>query len=149
MGKKLLLPAAIVAILVLAVIQLQRLAVDTSLANWLDGAEGFRQAEVLQQSTGKPIAVFFHTDWCESCKKLTANVLGQDPINQYLKDFISVKINPERSAAERQLGERFSVTGFPSFFILKDSRRTAARLPIGGNTSQTEFVQTCNTALRS
>jgi len=128
--------------------QLQRLSVNTSLSEWYSNAAGLQVAKNLQNNNGKPIALFFHTETCASCKQLKANVLGQDSIAQYLQNFIVVKIDPETSASERDLANRFGVLGYPSFFILKSNSTTAIRIPVSARTQPQQFVTLLENATR-
>lgn len=145
--KKLLITLVIIASAgTFAASQLQRLAVDTSLSGWHKNEPGYQTALRLQKTNGKPIALFFHTDWCASCKQLTANVLGQKDVGEYLQGFNAVKINPENSSAERRLAKQYNILGFPSFLIKNPNSSTVVRLPVSSRTEPQQFVQWCSNA---
>jgi thiol:disulfide interchange protein len=124
---------------------LSRLAVDVSLRNWHENAAGYRQALREQTRTGKPIALFFHTDWCASCKKLTKDVLISKPFKQFLPNIIPVKINPEMGKPENALAQQFSVMGYPTFLLVRAKRVVRIRT---SEVKPEEFVQECRSAMR-
>lgn len=146
MRKLTIILAVITITSVFAVSQLQRLSVDMSLSDWHQNMAGYQTALSLQKQNGKPIALFFHTDWCASCKQLTANVLGQKTVNDFLQGFIPVKINPETSAEEEQLAKQYNVLGYPTFLIKKASSENIIRIPVNSRTEPQQFVQWCDRA---
>jgi len=146
--KKLLIILVVIASAgTFAVTQLQRLAVDTSLSSWHQNAAGYQTALQLQQTNGKPIALFFHTDWCASCKQLTANVLGQKEVGNFMQRFNAVKINPENSPADQRLAKQYKVLGFPTFIIKNANSSAVVRLPVSSRTNPQQFVQWCRRAI--
>ncbi|MBI5477135.1 MAG: thioredoxin fold domain-containing protein [Ignavibacteriales bacterium] len=78
--------------------------------------------------TNKKILLDVYTDWCKWCKKLDAEVYGNDKVTEYLnKHFISIKINGEsestlkykgKTISEQQLAGMLGVTGFPTIMFL-------------------------------
>jgi len=136
------------AALIIPGLLLSRLAVDVSLSNWYEDADGYRQALKEQAHTGKPIAVFFHTDWCESCKKLTKEVLVSEPFRQFLPNVIPVKINPEMGIPEHTVAQQFGVMGYPTFVLISTNPHRILQIPRTSNIKPEEFVQECQSALR-
>lgn len=135
------------AALVIPGLLLSQLAVDLSLRNWYENAAGYRLALQEQARTGKPIALFFHTDWCESCKKLTKDVLISKRFKQFLPNVIPVKINPEMGNTENRVAEQFGVMGYPTFLLISANPRRILQIP-RTNVNPEEFVQECQSALR-
>jgi len=129
-----------------ATTQLARFAVDASLPQWHDGAAGYEAALAQQRTSGKPIALFFHTDWCANCKKLRQNVLASATFNQYLDKVIAVKINPEKGHAEKQLADQYDVMGYPTFLMLDATNNKAVPVYRTQNISPENFVDQCNQA---
>lgn len=139
----------IVAGMGFAASQLVRLSTDTSLSSWYNNAAGYQTALTVQKQSVKPLAVFFQTDGCSSCKQLKANVLGKDYIANYMRNFIPVTINPEYGSAERLLAQQYGVYGYPSFFIQKPDSVSPVRIPVTGHTNPQQFMRMCDKALQS
>ena len=137
----------IAAALLLPAVLLQQLAVDVSLSQWHSNATGYQAALAEQANTGKPLAVFFHTDWCSSCKQLRKDVLVSEPFNQFLPNVIPVKINPETGPVERTIADHFGVMGYPTFLLVSSNPERV--IPVRGtsNVKPEEFVQACRQAL--
>ena len=134
--------------LIIPGVLLSQLAVDVSLRNWNENAAGYQLAQQEQARTGKPIALFFHTDWCESCKKLKKEVLVSKQFKLFLSDVIPVKINPEMGSLENAMAEQFGVMGYPTFFLVSAHPRRIMRIPRTNNVNPDEFVQECQAALQ-
>jgi thiol:disulfide interchange protein len=134
--------------LIIPGVLLSRLAVDVSLSNWHENAAGYQMALQEQARSGKPIVLFFHTDWCESCKKLTKEVLVSAPFKKFLPDVIPVKINPEMGKQEHALAQRYGVMGYPTFLMLPAGSRRVQRIAHTSNVKPEEFVQECRSALQ-
>lgn len=126
-------------------------AVTTS---WFSGADGYAQAVQEQEQTGAPMAVYFYTDWCPYCKRLEQNILSTNEVEGYLGNAIKVKINPEDGSEEENIGQRFGVTGYPSFFVVNSSSRTTKISPYkrqnGGwvPMEPADFIAACRQAAR-
>jgi thiol:disulfide interchange protein DsbD len=116
------------------------------LSNWHKNESGYQAALALQKTNGKPIALFFHTDWCASCKQLTANVLGQRDISDFMQSYNAVKINPENSLAEQLLAKQYNVLGYPTFLIKRANTEQIVRIPVSSRTNPQQFVQWCDRA---
>lgn len=73
-----------------------------------------------QAKTEKKIVVVdVYTDWCGWCKKLDKDVYSDKDVQAKLsKDFIAVKLNPEKSAANAKVAKSFGVRGFPYIAFL-------------------------------
>ncbi|MGH9971660.1 MAG: thioredoxin family protein [Pyrinomonadaceae bacterium] len=114
--------------------------------NWLYGAAGYARAVELQRTLNIPLVVYFYTDWCPYCRTLDSQYLPSAPVQAYLRGVVKVRINPEQGLAERALGMRYGVSGFPSFFVM---RHSAAR-PVNvhpfrrvGTLTPTQFANAC------
>jgi thioredoxin-related protein len=77
--------------------------------------EGNFEQALQKAKTGKKLVmVDIYTDWCGWCKRLDRDVYANGPVAEKLaKDFVSVKINPEKSAASAQLARQFGTRGYP------------------------------------
>ncbi|WP_455201865.1 thioredoxin family protein [Kaarinaea lacus] len=138
--------AVIFGALALITIQLSQFAVDATLRHWHENASGFQAALDLQKTSQKAIAVFFHTDWCASCKKLREEVLSTPEFDQYLKNVIPVKINPETGLKERQIADKYGVLGYPTFLIIEPGSQTVTRIRTSQNITPQQFIDQCRTA---
>ena len=138
--------AVIFGALALIAIQLSQFAVDATLRHWHENASGFQRALDLQKTSHKSIAVFFHTDWCANCKKLRENVLSSPEFDQYLKNVIPVKINPETGLKERQLADRYGVLGYPTFLIIEPNSQSVTRIRTSQNITPQQFIDQCKVA---
>ena len=138
--------AVIIGALALVSIQLSKFAVDATLRHWHEGATGFQNALDLQKTSQKSIALFFHTDWCANCKKLRENVLSSPEFDQYLKNVIPVKINPETGLKERQLADNYGVLGYPTFLMIEPNSKTVTRIRTNQNLSPQQFIDQCKAA---
>ena len=87
---------------------------------------GFEEALRLHRATGKPIALYFYTDWCPYCARLERNVLSRAEVKQYLETTLYVSVNPEHGKAENALFASFRGVGFPTFLILEKDRPARA-----------------------
>ena len=82
----------------------------------------------MQQSSGKPLALYFYADWCGYCAKLERGILSDPEVKQHLDSILYVSVNPEHGAAEEKLFRQFGGSGFPTFLILKkDHKATEIR----------------------
>ena len=150
MNKRLFITISIVsASVLLLVIQLGRFAVDASLHDWYEGFSGYQQAVAEQRTTGKPLALFFYTDWCDSCKKLRNTVLSSNEFSTYKSQLIALKINPEYGAQEKSIADQFGVFSYPTFIILKADSAKPHYVRKTNDITPSEFIQACNVAIQS
>jgi len=148
MRKFLLITTSIATLLSALVWQLNQLASDTSLSQWQADAPGYHRAMALKEQKHKPVLLFFHTDWCQSCKALETNVLGQQRVINYLDKFIPVQIDPELNKENYNIADQYAVTGYPTLLVIHSGSNTAIRLPIGGKANIEKFIAVCELALR-
>jgi thiol-disulfide isomerase/thioredoxin len=114
---------------------------------WLYGAAGYSRALELQRELNVPLVVYFYADWCPYCHTLDNQYLPAAPVQQYLQGVVKVRINPEHGRPEREIANQYGVTGYPSFFVMRDAtstRRSVNPFRRGGsNLSPAEFVSAC------
>lgn len=137
------------ASLILPGVLLSQLAVDVSLRQWHKNAEGYQLALREQARSGKPLALFFHTDWCESCKKLRKNVLASAQFEKFLPNIIPVKINPETSPMEKAIADHFGVRGYPTFLIISANPQRVTPIRRTANLRPEQFIRACQSAVGS
>jgi thiol:disulfide interchange protein len=137
------------AALILPAVLLSQLAVDVSLSGWHENAAGYQQALLEQSRNGKPLALFFHTEWCASCKELRKKVLVSDSFNRFLPNVIPVKINPESGPKENAIAQRFAVVGYPTFLLVTANPNKTIPIRRTSHVKPEEFVQACRSALQT
>lgn len=139
--------AIISASIALVAYQLSQFAVDASLGHWYTGASGYASALERQKQTGKSIALFFHTDWCASCKNLRETVLSTREFEEFARNLIPVKINPETGIEERKIADKYGVQGYPTFLIIAENFKTITPIRTGINMPPEKFIASCEKAL--
>ena len=111
---------------------------------WLYGAAGYTRAVELQQELKVPLIVYFYADWCSYCRTLDNEYLPSAPVQDYLRGVVKVRINAEQGFAERALAKRFGVTGYPSFFVMRNpAARPVMVTPfrrVGSNLTPTQLA---------
>ena len=113
---------------------------------WLNGAASFERAMQLQKELNVPLVVYFYVDWCPYCHALEREYFPSAPVRQYLDSVVKIKINPELSRADHELGNAFGVRGYPSFFVIAPNSFPIKLSPFRGdgrNLTPTEFAQRC------
>ena len=75
----------------------------------------------------KLVMVDLYTDWCGWCKKLDKDTYSDKDVEAKLtKDFIAVKVNPEKSQRNAKLSRDFGTTGFPHIvFVDADGKKVS------------------------
>ena len=69
-------------------------------------------------ATGKPILVFFYTDWCGFCQKFapTFDKITKEP---KIKDSLAIAYVNCEDPKNRQYVEDYNIQGFPTVFVVK------------------------------
>ena len=93
---------------------------NEALESWLNGSAGYARAVELQETLNIPLVVYFYADWCSYCRTLDNQYLPAEPVQDYLRGVVKVRINPAHGPAERALANRYGVSGYPSFFVMRD-----------------------------
>lgn len=68
----------------------------------------------------KLVMIYFHTDWCSFCKKLEQETLSNDLVKRELKQFLTVKVNPEEDVRAQEAAKRYGVSGYPAIVFIDD-----------------------------
>lgn len=118
------------------------LAYDFSI--WSHGASGYNDAIQEAKNEGKPLILYFHTEWCKWSKKMNNDYLASYNVKDFLRDIPKVEINPDKGADEKALTKKYNVTGYPSFFVSVPSvdSKTERLYPLKEGTDWTtdEFI---------
>ena len=89
----------------------------------------------------KIVMVDVYTDWCGWCKKLDKDVYANAEVKAKLaKDFVPLKINPEKSKKNLELARSFGTRGYPHIVFLDASGKKISE--IGGYVPADKFAQT-------
>src|SRR5882724_2123227 len=79
--------------------------------NW---GQDYDAALATAKKDKKLVMVDLYTDWCGWCKKLDKDTYGdKDVTDKLTKDFVTVKVNPEKSPKGAALAKQFGTRGFP------------------------------------
>jgi len=82
----------------------------------------YDKALAAAKADGKILMVDVYTDWCGWCKKLDKDVYANPDVQAKLtKDFVALKINPEKSQKSLQLAQKFGTHGYPHIVFLDAS----------------------------
>jgi thiol:disulfide interchange protein len=79
------------------------------------------------KKTGKPIFVDFFTTWCGPCKYLDAVTYKDPKFVAASKNWILVKVDAEKNAANIKLAEKYRVEGYPTILFLKPNGKEVGR----------------------
>lgn len=87
----------------------------------------------------KLVMVDIFTDWCGWCKKLDRDTYSDKGVQAKLaKDFIAVKVNPEKSEAGQKLQQQLGGRGYPFIvFVDADGKKISQ---IGGYVNAARFL---------
>lgn len=106
----------------------------------VDWKHNYEDALKQAKTEKKTVMVDVYTDWCGYCKKLDKEVYSNKDVQAKLaKEFISVKINPEKNASNAKLAKSLGVRGFPHIaFIDADGNKVSE---IGGYVPADKFLK--------
>ncbi|HUK81723.1 MAG TPA: thioredoxin family protein [Verrucomicrobiae bacterium] len=81
--------------------------------------DDYDKALAAAKADNKILMVDVYTDWCGWCKKLDKDVYSNADVKAKLtKDFVTLKINPEKSKKNQQLARNFGTRGYPHIVFL-------------------------------
>ena len=95
---------------------------------WMQDAAGLYQAIRTLEEKAQPMVVYFYTDWCGYCRQFERELLGTSEVKEYFSKVLTVRINPENGAEERQVADYYGVNGFPGFFVHSGSSKTLSKV---------------------
>ena len=102
---------ASVVLIVVSTTARERAAFAKVPEGWLNGAANFEKALQLHRSENVPLVVYFYVDWCPYCKSLEDEYFPSAAMQQYFRDVVKIRINPEQSRADEESGRAFGITG--------------------------------------
>jgi len=113
---------------------------------WMNGAANMERAAQTSLELKVPLVVYFYVDWCPYCHALENEYFPAAPVRDYLNSVVKIRINPELTRADRELGQVFGISGYPSFFVLAPNSVPVPVSPFrrdGRNLTPAEFAQRC------
>ncbi|HUJ71790.1 MAG TPA: thioredoxin family protein [Verrucomicrobiae bacterium] len=88
----------------------------------------------------KLMMVDMYTDWCGWCKKLDKDTYSDKAVgDKVAKDFVAVKLNPEKSSKGAELSKQFGTTGFPHIVFVDSAGHKVSE--INGYLPPKEFLK--------
>lgn len=88
--------------------------------SWYKDATGYERGLAEHKASHKPMLLYFYTDWCPHCRNLDRRMFSTSEFQARFPSLIKVRVNPERSAGNRDLGNRFKVSRYPSMFVFEE-----------------------------
>lgn len=77
----------------------------------------------------KIVMLDVYTDWCTWCHKLDEEVYSDAAVAAEVnKDFVALKVNPEKGQANKDFVEKYTVRGFPTILFLNGKGEEIHRL---------------------
>ena len=106
----------------------------------IDWQKNYDSALEQAKKEKKLVLVDIYTDWCGWCKKLDRDTYSDKDVQAKLaKDFVAVKINPEKSSAGQKLQQQFGARGYPYLaFVNADGKKLSQ---IGGYVDAATFLK--------
>lgn len=122
------------------------LAAVTARAADVNWTHDYEAALKKAKTDKKLVMIDIYTDWCGYCKKLDKEVYTDKAVQEKLaKNFICVKLNPERTNSAKKLMKEFGVKGFPYIaFLDADGKKLQE---IGGYTPAKNFVKVIDSVI--
>ncbi|UCF57035.1 MAG: tetratricopeptide repeat protein [Deltaproteobacteria bacterium] len=87
------------------------------LPDWGRGAAGHIYALMEAEEEEKPLILYFHLDSESWSEKMTSEYLAVYEAWEFLSGIPRVEINPDRSADEEALCNKYGVKQYPAFFV--------------------------------
>ncbi|MCH8930461.1 MAG: thioredoxin family protein, partial [Proteobacteria bacterium] len=95
---------------------------------WFKGstAEAFAKA----RKEGKPLFLFWGTDWCPDCSQVKATIFSGREFIAKSRLFVPVYLDGDTENAQRT-GEEFGVKGYPTMMVFSPQGDEITRIPGG------------------
>lgn len=80
------------------------------------------QTYALAKETGKPVIVWFYTDWCGYCQKFAPTFKKLSKDKELTEKFAIAFVNAENPSNE-EIVKEFNVDGYPSLYIVNANKK--------------------------
>ena len=97
-------------------------------SSWFEDAEGFGRAKKEQEYAGVPMIIYFRADWCPYCRRMDQDIINSPSVSQFLDNVVKVRITPESSPDNAELGRSMGVKGYPSVFVVPHPGSTPEKI---------------------
>ena len=84
---------------------------------WYTDNAGYQEALRVSKARGAPLFIYAYTDWCRYCQAFEAALLPKAKVKQALSGYVKVRINPEHSAGDLALFNKWGGRGYPSLLV--------------------------------
>lgn len=92
------------------------------------------------KAENKYVFVDCYTSWCGPCKMMAEKILPLEEVGTYMNEhFVCVKFDMEKGEG-RQIAQKYRVTSYPTFLMLKTDGSLLNRV-IGGTRTGEEFLE--------
>lgn len=103
---------------------------------WYSYGEG----QAIAKKQGKPMFIFFYTDWCIYCKKMDKEVFSDSDVISYMNsNYINVRVNPEtdkgrmvimgKETSAAYLMSMSGANGFPALMFWDKKQQPVTTMP--------------------
>ena len=113
------LPLFVLTLILMAGLVPSSEALPRAIDSWYEGALGYELAVEEARSSGKPMMIYFRTEWCGYCKQFEEKLLSSETVQSFfdVDEVVTVTINPEAGTNEARLASAYRVEGFPAIFM--------------------------------
>jgi len=81
---------------------------------WVENQEGHDEVMDLQRRSQEPILLYFHAPLSPYCKRFERDALSKPEVEEFLKDFLKVRIDSEEG---KDLYRQYRITKQPVFMV--------------------------------
>ena len=102
--------------------------------------QDYDRALAAAKGTKRIVMVDIYTDWCGWCKKLDKDTYNDKGVgDKVAKDFVAVKLNPEKNLKGATLAKEFGTTGYPHIVFVDATGKKVSE--INGYLPPGEFLK--------
>jgi thiol:disulfide interchange protein len=109
-------------------------------------ARDYKTALAQAKRLKKPLFIDFSTDWCVGCKILDKNTFRDPKFVATSRQWVMVRVNPEKSVANAKLEKMYQVPGYPTLIFADSNGKTINQ--VSGSYPTEMLLPKMNAALR-